>query len=174
MSNSLGITITNESLLRTIRSACGNDVPVFFAEEGFACMRDFLDHERSSGTTRFAGFLYRYDLLNDRSKRFVTVSHANGMYMIEKAIPDEYIRIRERDRENRLCDVRRFFTKDFSIHDKTECDICFGKIDHDLSTDVFNRTYRSCPRCFNVICRLCVTRTALHTNSLACPFCKFS
>ena len=166
--------MTKDTLLHTIRSACGrDDVPVFFAEEGFSCMRDFLDHERSIGTTRYAMFLYHNRLLHS-NKQFVTVSHANGVYMIEKAIPDEFIRVRDQAVTSRLRDVHRFFTKEFSMYDKTECDVCCVGIDHDLSTEMFNQTYRSCPRCFNVVCNLCVTRTALHTKSLACPFCKLS
>lgn len=160
-------------IINTIKSACGFDVPVFEAPEGFACMTDFVAHEREVGTTRYGRFLRDNGLLDSSSnKQFVTVSHANGVYMIEKGVPDEYMRIPD-NRNDRLDDVYRFFTKDSSIHDKSECGVCCERINHNLSTEMFNDTYRSCPRCFNVLCKLCVTRMALYLNTLECPFCKF-
>ena len=166
--------MSNSLIIDTIKSACGFDVPIFEVPEGFACVTDFVAHEREIGTTRYGSFLRDNGLLDTTSdKQFVAVSHTNGVYMIEKGVPDEYMRIPD-NRKDRLDDVRRFFTKDSSIYDKSECGVCYERINHNLSTKMFNETYLLCPRCFNVVCRLCVTSMALHTNSLACPFCKFS
>lgn len=95
-------------------------------------------------------------------------------YCIKKNHTQETLYIPNDSRES-LKVLERFLKNGYSIHEKTECSICFDKIRNDVSFDTFMALNHTCQHCLNTICVSCYANTQEKNTSgvkHTCCFCR--